>query len=176
MKLDRPYVPMIIRVAVAERQCREAGKQHAIPPPAWRESDRLSYMLGLLFDNEKAELHHRPALCNRERYEHKGRTYYRPPANDPEYLVYLTEAEHDIETRVRGAGAQLSDLGQLRKAKRREKKEARQLAEINRARCFPAGAFGQASKKRKWPSRPFPKAKAKRKMRSRPWSSRAKTS
>jgi hypothetical protein len=67
------------------------------------------------------ELHHRPALLNRER---DGNDYI-PRANDPDYLVYLPKDDHDIETRVRGQRGQHSDLGLARKRKRKERKSKR---------------------------------------------------
>jgi hypothetical protein len=50
---------------------------------------------------------------------------YVPPANDPAFLVYLSKDEHDIETRVRGLGAQRSDLGQRRYNKKVAKNRAK---------------------------------------------------
>lgn len=120
MRLPRPYVPLAIRVAVIERQLLEVG----IPPPiaSGSLSVRLYEMLWERFGAIKVELHHRPALVNRRR---KRNGDYDPPANHPDYLIYLPKAEHIIETRVRGIGAQLSDLGQARKRKRKERKATR---------------------------------------------------
>lgn len=91
---------------------------------------RIKYLIEDLFGGGvEVELHHRPALVNREKYKRNGKMFYRPDANDPGHLFYLVEEEHDIETRVRGLGAQLSDLGQARKRKRmarnRDKKRRR---------------------------------------------------
>jgi len=102
----------------------------------------------------KYELHHDPALCNRRSYKRmvkgKLRTFYDPPANDPEHLVYLAEDDHDIRTRVRGVGAQRSDLGQRRYLKRVARNRAsKTAAKVRRPKV-----------KRAWPSRPFPKRRS----------------
>jgi hypothetical protein len=83
---------------------------------------RLSVVLEALFGDAKVELHHRPALVNRQR---KNNGDYVPDANDPEYLFYVPEDEHDIETRVRGLHGQHSDLALARKHKRKERKAKR---------------------------------------------------
>lgn len=147
MRLARPYIPLSVRVAVAERQSIAAGKGRLGSSVLYK---RLAYALELLFGGQKAELHHRPSLVNRRRYVRNGKTFYDPPANDPDHLIYLRAGrgeDHDVETRVRGVGAQLSDLAQVRKRKRKERKAKRV--------------------RRRWPSRPFPKAS--RKLRSRKW-------
>lgn len=121
MKLPRPYIPLEVRLMVAERQVRE----HQLDPhlsPSLPKQARLEALLRILstyHDEGKLELHHRPALLNREQVKIAGVVIgYLPDANDHRYLVYLPEDEHDIETRVRGQGAQLSDLAQARKNKR----------------------------------------------------------
>jgi hypothetical protein len=157
--VKRPYISLVVRIIVAERQVRE---KH----PLWTYRrrnrdiplrDRLKDALHILFDDQKVELHHRPALCNRLQFGDINRRYD-PPANDPDHLVYLPKHDHDIETRVRGIGAQLGDLGKLRKEKKRTRKAA--------AMEFVKGSLTYSTKptkpKRKWPSRPFVK-KEKRK-------------
>lgn len=136
MRLPRPYIPQHIRILVAERQ----GLAN-FGPTTWSTilsnapvkplEERLHWLLALLFhDAWNAELHHRPALCNRP--YNKRRKDYEPPANDPEHLVYLAIDDHDIETRVRGVGAQRSDLAVRRYNKRvarnRAKREKRKRA------------------------------------------------
>ena len=116
MKLPRPYIPTPIRLAVAWRQCRAIGFE---PDANWfANSDtwKLQFCLGYLFGYGKSSLDHDPAICNRKFNPRTGK--YTPDANDPRYLVYRTKEEHDIKTRVRGDGAQLSDLAMLRKNKR----------------------------------------------------------
>lgn len=141
-----------MRLEVAERQLAERGTSISDDLKTVRSrTNLLGLALVLLFDeqNNRAELHHRPALVNRRRYVRNGKVFYDPPANSAEYLVYLLDDEHDIETRVRGQGAQLSDLAIARKRKRKEKKATRP--------------------KRKWPSRPLRSATRwpKRKIQNR---------
>lgn len=117
-RLPRPYIPLSVRVQVAERQCRESGW---IFPALEKQgkSKWLREMLGVLFGEQKAELHHRPALVNRRKVMRGDKIAdYEPPANDPEHLVYLVESDHDVETRVRGQHGAHSDLGLNRKNKR----------------------------------------------------------
>jgi hypothetical protein len=134
-RLRRPHIPVSVQLAVALRQVRVECE----PPPQTGRSggEYLKALLWVLFQDEKHELHHRPAICNRPWDEKKQD--YDPPANDPDYLVWLRKDDHGIETRVRGIGAQLSDLAVARKRKRRERKAMQP--------------------KRKWPSRPWPKSR-----------------
>ena len=120
-RLPRPYIPLSIRVEVIRRQLVDAGLVQTVPIPqnrgAWIEKK-----LRRLFGDRKVELHHRPALVNRVR---KPNGDYDPAANNPDFLVYLPEDEHDIETRVRGQHGQHSDLALARKRKRKERKAQR---------------------------------------------------
>ena len=129
MRLHRPYIPLEVRVKVAERQADAKGFR--LSPIGYTNTQRLSKLLLFLFGETVPELHHRPSLVNREQ---KGGKYV-PDANDAEYLVYLDPQEHDIETRERGVGAQFSDLAQVRRQKNKARKANRP--------------------KHKWPSRPL---------------------
>lgn len=122
-RIPRPRIPDAIKVQVAERQLRAFN---CSPGMLERSETRIRDYLGRLLRGLalymgdaalKLELHHRPALINRCRYEHRRKTFYDPPANDPNHLVYLPEADHDVETRVRGLLGQHSDLGLWRKNK-----------------------------------------------------------
>jgi hypothetical protein len=95
----------------------------------------LKGCLVALFGDKPAQLDHDPALVNRKlrKWPLDGSAVYIPDANDPDYLVYREKHDHDIKTRVRGDGAQLSDLAQARKRKRKLKPK----------------------RKYKWPSRPM---------------------
>lgn len=149
--LHRPYIPLEIRCQVAERQMREKnavlaasvlyGQRH--------ESDgkKLRVLLRCLFGDEKFELHHRPSLVNRRRYVRNGKVFYDPPANDPEHLVYLAEDDHDIETRIRGIGAQRSDLSQRRYNKRVAENRERKVTSVSGVKLRMA--------KRKWAGAPI---------------------
>jgi hypothetical protein len=133
MRLARPYIPIAVRIKVAERQCGFEHQDKII------SAKRLKGLLFILFAGEPHQLDHNPALINRPFNEKTGK--YTPDANNPEFLIYRTKAAHDIKTRVRGDGAQLSDLAIARKRKRIERKKTRQ--------------------KKKWPSRPFPKRQSR---------------
>lgn len=163
MIVRRRYVPLSVRVQVAERQFDAAtsfahvnGDRHAtvfrsfVDRDHWRAGTplqrQLDLLLQLLFGDAKTELHHRPALVNRPLNRRKTDTV--PPANDPEHLVYLLkDEEHRIETYIRGIGAQRSDVSQRRYLKKVAKN--RERASDSRPR--------NRGPKRKWRSRPFPK-------------------
>jgi hypothetical protein len=118
VRLHRPYIPWTVRRQVILRQLRERGGLECFFGDT---PDRrlVEFCLMVLFGSGvKTELQHRPALCNRVQKIRNGKTIYKPDANDPDYLVYLRKEDHDIETRVRGIGAQRSDLGQRRYLKR----------------------------------------------------------
>jgi len=110
----RPHIPLAIRCQVASRQLREANIE--FEPFAGTLTVRLQQLLDRLFGDAKVELHHRPALVNRPWNARKGD--YDTPANSAAHLVYLVETDHDIETRIRGIGAQRSDLSQARYLKK----------------------------------------------------------
>lgn len=127
MKLHRPYIPIAVRVKVAERQL---GVDVDPSLPILPLGKRLRSALLLLFGDAKVALDHDPALVNRRQYQRRSRgklrTFYDPSANDPRHLIYreagFTGSDHDIKTRVRGDGAQLSDLAIVRKRKRKARK------------------------------------------------------
>lgn len=133
----RRYIPLAVRVQVAERQLMVRG----CPIPAYilyvtPLRERLRQMLRLLFGDKPAELHHRPALVNRPLNRRKTDTV--PPANDPDYLVYLLkDEEHRIETFVRGVGAQRSDVSQRRYNKRVAKNRAKRPRVANASQLKP---------------------------------------
>jgi hypothetical protein len=156
-KLPRPYVPLGIRLVVAERQFAE--KHGLVFKPDTARVDRgtrLRRLLTMLFGDTAVELHHRPALCNREvvpvstAKKHVGKAWfktpkiytftstfcrYEPDANDPDFLVYVPVEEHVIETRVRGQHGDYSDLAKRRKVKRIAQKAKRPRSRL-RSRGF----------------------------------------
>jgi hypothetical protein len=142
-RLPRPHIPLAVRVQVAERQLIDAGKMLHEFAKYCQLGQRLKWALMDLFGDRKAELHHRPGLLNRQR---KRNGDYDPPANDPAHLVYLVDADHDVETRVRGQHGAHSDLGMARKNKRiaKNRDPKRRKAKI-------------AQRKHPWPKRSFPK-------------------
>lgn len=161
MRLPRPPIPQSLKVEVALRQLRLLDAPAATLE---RTEKRIGdYLERLLFalqvflkTSKKLELHHRPALTNRPKIRHGGTIVgYVPAANDPDFLFWLPEDAHDVETRVRGLRGAHSDLGLARKLKKiaenREKRPRKKVAAKGRAR-HGAGRFP----KRKIPSRPFP--------------------
>lgn len=133
MKLPRPYIPLKIRVQVAAREARAYPGlvSDILSGLHSHNTDRqkLNALLLLIFreDAHLAELHHDPALMNRLKIrDHDGKIVgYKPAANDPNSLIYIIAADHDIVTRVRGFGAQLSDQGLQRKLKRMDENRGR---------------------------------------------------
>jgi len=144
MKRPRPYIPLAVRVEVAERD---------VPKGAWWElyslavergrltlGKRLMILLGHL--PKGAQLDHDPALILRPYVD----GFYSPLANDPAYLVYREKAEHQQKTTGRKPGAERtittkgSDIGLKAKFAKLEKR--------TKASRRP---------KHKIPSRPFPK-------------------
>ncbi len=116
----RRYVPLSVRVKVAERQMEAAFGM--LPSESGSYAARLASALWHLSSGgtKKLELHHRPALVNRPLNSRGTDTV--PPANDPAHLVYLLkDEEHRIETYVRGVGAQRSDVSQRRYLKNVER-------------------------------------------------------
>jgi len=145
MRRYRPHIPYSVRLQVATRQLLAESPMAAsiLQHLKGTKQQRLATILGHLFGSQAIELHHRPALVNRawnERAED-----YDPPANDPEFLIYLAKHDHAIETRVRGMGAQRSDLSQARY----NKNVARNRSGKKPKYRWPTG--------RKISSRPFPK-------------------
>ncbi len=127
MRLPRKYIPLDTRIEVALRQCLAADiatTAQCIMGTDLTKSYKLESLLEILFgkDNYKrAELHHRPALMNRKKIydRHTGKIIrYVPDELNPDHLIYLLDDDHDIETRVRGVGAQLSDQAKNRKNKK----------------------------------------------------------
>jgi hypothetical protein len=123
MKIRRPYIPLAIRVQVAERQTKVKFDDSCITRPSLK--DQLKGLLYCLFGDAKVELHHRPALVNRVKRIVGAKTIYFPDANDPAHLIYVLKDDHNVETRVRGIGAQRSDLGQRRYNKKVTKNRLR---------------------------------------------------
>ena len=129
MKLPRPYIPIDVRLEVIGRQAREHGLDYrqllgiilTNVKNKGTSKTLLDTMLRLLFGvDAKVHLDHDPSLQNRRqvRYSNGKFAGYNPPANDPDFLIYRTAAEHKIKTLVRGDGAQHSDAALARKNKR----------------------------------------------------------
>lgn len=159
-RLYRPHIPLVVRIDVVHRQLQRMGKETVVFESETKKSqlDGLLRFLAWQLRCEPADLRldHDPALCNRQQF-HNGRgeiVRYVPDANDPAHLIYRTKADHDIKTRVRGDGAQHSDLALRRIAKRRERKAARGKLSTSRL-AKPA----KRRNKKPWPTRPMPKGR-----------------
>jgi len=127
MKLLRPHIPIGVRITVAQRQLKImhgfVADQDKDEPNEVYLDRLLGHLASYLYKGGifyPLQLDHDPALTNRKFSERTGK--YKPDANDPRYLIYRTKDEHDIKTRVRGDGAQLSDLALRRKFKRIDKR------------------------------------------------------
>lgn len=155
-RLPRPYIPLRVRCLVALRQCFERGITPLLALGT-SHSKALAIMLSALFQGRKVDLHHRPALENREQIVIDGKFIcYVPDANDSDFLIYLENNDqnndHYIETHVRGVGALRSDTGQRnhQKALDRNRGALKRRPKVKiRSRGF------DKSKKRKWPKRKF---------------------
>lgn len=138
MKRPRPYIPIPVRLKVAERQVRRLGK--SVDFFATTRSIRLKMLLIVLFNGSTAHLDHDPPLRARKFNPRTGR--YTPDANDPDHLVYRTAEGHRLKTNVRGDGAQFPDRVLIKRERKLERKRA-----------------GKSRVKAKIPSRPFQKRK-----------------
>lgn len=151
----RPYIPLAVRVEVAERDCVKGLWWNlycgAVEVGGMTLGRRLGILLGHL--PKGAELDHTPALILRKFNERTGK--YTPDANDPLFLAYLSPEDHQQKTTGRKPGAERtvttkgSDIGIKTKFARLERKA--------RATIKPKGFGGT----RKIASRGFSKQKRK---------------
>jgi hypothetical protein len=139
-KLLRPYIPLRVRCIAALRQLgwgekSKDGQQASIEllirlhwpdqTAAAGETGHGRLLATLMQELAQKfgcavgdlQLHHRPALENREqqissRDGVRKIIGYFPDANDPEHLFYIDKQSHHIETHVRGVGALRSDAGE----------------------------------------------------------------
>src|SRR6266699_5473713 len=143
MKRSRPYIPLSVRVKVAERQVYRLRyghlSLHIYHLMSGPNGPRLDWLLSKLFQpGTPYQLDHAPALILRKFNERTGK--YTPDANDPNHLVYRENADHGHKTTGRKPGAERtvttkgSDIWLKTKFARLEK---------------------PAKKKQKIPSRPF---------------------
>lgn len=129
MKRPRPYIPLKVRVEVAEREV-DHGQMwwplyvSAVEAGKMTLRKRLSILLGHL--PAGAQLDHDPALILRPFSERTGK--YTPDANDPAYLIYRDPADHLQKTTGRKPGAERtittkgSDIGLKTKFAKLERK------------------------------------------------------
>lgn len=119
-RLPRPYIPLKVRLQVAERQ---VGFK---PCPEATASSRLQGILMMLFGDSPAHLDHDPPLAARKKIKNKAGEIigYRPAANDPNYLIYRTAGAHRLKTNVRGEHGQHPDRVLIKKNRKIERREA----------------------------------------------------
>lgn len=152
MKRPRPYIPLKVRVEVAEREVDHGQLWwplycSAVEAGRMTLRKRLVILLGHL--PEGAQLDHNPALILRPFNERTGK--YTPDANDSAFLFYCDKELHLQKTTGRKPGAERtittkgSDIGLKTKFAKLERK-ARQTIK-------PKGFGGT----RKLQGRPFPK-------------------
>lgn len=105
MKRPRPYIPVPVRVQVAQRQLNEL----VLPVPRLtgeRDGSYLGRLLNILkaaMRAERLQLDHDPALILRTYNEVAN--YYYPDANDPDHLIYREHEDHQQKTTGRKIGA-----------------------------------------------------------------------
>lgn len=176
MKRNRPYIPLAVRVEVAERQVRESGSvfwplylseisicEKAKSP--WGMGARLRVLMGELERSGPCQLDHDPALVLREFKIDRRKppaAWYTPNANDPDFLIYRPDDQHQQKTTGRKPGASRtittkgSDIGLKTKFARLERKRKIDTSDIPETK---KGWFKKA--KVKIPSRPFSTQKRK---------------
>lgn len=123
MRLPRPHIPIEIRCLVAARQIGCSKPTAKNLGAVLREI--LLPILAHHWECKVADLRldHEPALALRDKIYKNGRHVdYDPPAASADHLMYRTKQQHDIKTRIRGDGAQFSDLALIRREKRRASK------------------------------------------------------
>lgn len=157
MRRPRPYIPLSVRVAVAERQFPKHRELWALYLSiAWNcDADRLGFLLDHLSQmfGDVLQLDHDPALILRK-YKVDQRkpeaAWFTPNANDPDHLIYRPLREHLQKTVGRKADAEKtvttkgSDSWLKTKFRRLEQPTKKRPSKIP-ARAKP------------WPKRPFPK-------------------
>lgn len=137
-RLYRPYIPMSLRCAVAERQAIKLSPPVSfaeVPAkPLWKRLDALLSILAKRIgcDVDDMRLDHDPALGARPQYRRglSRKIFYTPRANDPDHLLWRPhgaqyEGSHDVKTRIRGDHGQFSDTALMKRERRRAKKKAR---------------------------------------------------
>src|SRR3990167_11237972 len=115
MKLVRPYIPLKVRVKVAERQLAYHGVILAVnkEPSLAKQLTELLGVLQSILRADKLHLDHDPALALRKFNKHTGK--YKPDTNDPEYLKYRATDGHHTKTFIRGEHGQRSDVAQIKR-------------------------------------------------------------
>lgn len=128
MKRPRPYIPLAVRVEVAERYVNKDVWWQlycgAVEAGGMTLGRRMAILMGHM--PKGAQLDHDPALILRPFDEATGK--YTPDANDPAYLIYRDAPDHLQKTTGRKPGAthtvttKGSDIGVKTKFARLERK------------------------------------------------------
>lgn len=142
-RLYRPYVPLAVRVLVAEQQLTEVSRLAAPTTPV---GVRLAWLLEVLARKigcavANLRLDHDPPLAARPKFR-RGlgkKTHYVPPANSPDHLLYRPhgaefEGSHLVKTNVRGDHGQHPDRVLIKKERRRTR--AKTVKRIKRRARF----------------------------------------
>jgi hypothetical protein len=178
-RLIRPYIPLAVRVQVAERQVDaaiaalgqfdpETDKRSRnlavfrdfVDRQSWHAgrsaAHKLSLLLRLLFGDDQPHLDHDPPLGARTKiYRRKRGEYdYAPNANNPDYLVYREAGAHRLKTNVKGEHGQHPDRVLIKKARRLEKGNRKKSRQKAGSRNF-IFSTDKLKPKMKWPKRKF---------------------
>ena len=121
MRLKRPYIPLSVRIKVAERQLAYHGVILAVnkEPSLAKQLTELLGVLQSILRADKLHLDHDPALALRKFNKRTGK--YKPDANDPEFLKYRAVDGHRTKTFIRGEHGQRSDIAQIKRERRRKR-------------------------------------------------------
>lgn len=166
MRRVRPYIPLEVRVQVAERQLlNEVGSDKTVSVARWiayqntkgsySSKRNLGVLLSLLAaaNGDVLQLDHDPALILRQYKVDRRKppaAWYTPNANDPAHLIYRPLRDHGEKTFGRKADAEKtvttkgSDIWLKTKFKRLEQPSKKRRAKI-------------PARKKPWPKRSFPK-------------------
>jgi hypothetical protein len=163
-RLLRPYIPIPVRIDVAERQAVLGAPTVSFHDvPAKPTDRRLDALLGKIASQAGCEpqdlrLDHDPPLgARRKRFNRAGEHVdYYPAANDPAHLFYRPHGpqfagSHLIKTNVRGDRGQFPDRVLIKRARRHERGESPKKA--SRFKC--GGHSGRKPKAKAWPTRPL---------------------
>lgn len=173
-RLHRPHIPLETRCRVALAQLGEMWPDRVIeaarPKPGdaylkglgvfvsregfgallGKKLDHLAELLGCNVD--ELRLDHDPALALRQQFRNgRGEVVrYVPDANDPTCLRYRPHGtqyagSHDVKTRIRGDGAQHSDVVLIKKARKLERREAAEKGASRRKSPFAVPKTGKSA-------------------------------
>lgn len=158
----RPYIPLAVRMQVAERQFNAFAKTSDHPNVVlfrdevdrahWKRTeplaDQLRALLTMTFGDSPPHLDHDPPLRTRL-YNPRLKDVaarYTPNANDPNHLTYRTEHEHRIKTNVRGEHGQHPDRVLIKRERKRERKYRKPVPTFRRRKLRSANRWPEGRK------------------------------